>query len=60
MRRKSRRVSRWRNGEMVLRWAGASLLDAERSFRRIMGYRDLWMLQAILDEGRLDAQEEVA
>ena len=60
VRRKSRRVSRWRNGEMVLRWAGASLLDAERSFRRIMGYRDLWMLQAILDEGRLDAQEEVA
>lgn len=60
VRRKSRRVSRWRDGEMVLRWAGASLLDAERSFRRVMGYRDLWMLQAILDEAALDAREEVA
>lgn len=60
VRRKSRRVSRWRDGEMVLRWAGASMLDAERSFRRIMGYRDLWSLKAVLDEAALEARKEVA
>lgn len=34
---------------MVLRWA-AAYLDTERNFRRLMGYRDLWMLKATLDE----------
>jgi hypothetical protein len=34
---------------MVLRWAAASFLDAEKAFRRIMGYKDLWMLKAHLD-----------
>jgi transposase-like protein len=43
------RVSRWRGGTMVLRWAAASFLDTEKNFRRIMGYRDLWMLKAHLN-----------
>jgi putative transposase len=47
---RTRRVSRWRDGQMVLRWAAASFLDAEKQFRRIMGYRDLWQLQAYLDD----------
>jgi len=58
------RVSRWGDGKMVLRWAAASLLDAEKSFRRIMGYRDLWQLKAhldALDTGKtLDTAEKVA
>ena len=49
-RRRTNRVSRWRDGAMVLRWAAASYLDAERHFRRIIGYEDLWMLKATLDE----------
>jgi hypothetical protein len=36
---------------MVLRWAAASYLDAEKHFRKIIGYKDLWMLKAALDEG---------
>jgi putative transposase len=49
-RRRTNRVSRWRDGAMVLRWAAASYLDAERHFRKIIGYEDLWMLRAALDE----------
>ena len=45
------RITRWRSGEMALRWAGAAAaLETERNFRKIMGHRDLWMLQAVLDE----------
>lgn len=48
-RRKTGRVTRWRDGEMVKRWVAAAFLDAEKSFRRILGYRDLWMLKAVLN-----------
>ena len=46
----TRRVSWWKNGAMVLRWAAASFLDAEKAFRRILGYKDLWMLKVHLNE----------
>ena len=59
VRLRTRRVSRWRDGHMVLRWA-AAFLATEKKFRRIMGYRDLWMLKAYLDEKTLDGQEEAA
>ena len=35
---------------MVVRWAAASFMDAEQNYRKIMGYRDLWILKAHLDE----------
>ena len=35
---------------MAVRWAAAPFLDAEKGYRRIMGYRDLWMFKAHLDE----------
>lgn len=44
----ARRVKRRRNGEQVLRWTAAGLLEAERRFRRIGGYRDLPFLRAAL------------
>jgi len=37
-------VKQWRNGTQVLRWSAAGLLDAERRFHRIKGYRDIPML----------------
>ena len=49
MRRRTGRVTRWRNGSMAARWAAAVFLEAETSYRRIMGYRDLWILKAHLD-----------
>jgi putative transposase len=59
-RRKTNRVTRWRDGAMVKRWAAAAFLDAERSFRRILGYRDLWMLKAILNENQVANGEKAA
>jgi transposase-like protein len=59
-RRKTHRVTRWRDGEMVKRWAAAAFLDAEQSFRRILGYRDLWMLKAILNEDQVANDEKAA
>ena len=46
------RVTRWRSGEIALRWAGAAALETEKNFRKIIGHEDLWMLKAVLDEGR--------
>ena len=50
MRRRTGRVTRWRDGSMAVRWAAAAFLDAEKNYRRIMGYKDLWILKAHLDE----------
>jgi transposase-like protein len=50
---RTRRVTRWRSGEMALRWAAAAALETERNFRKLMGYRDLWMLKAALEESQL-------
>jgi hypothetical protein len=35
---------------MVMRWAASALLAAEKKFRRIQGYRDLWILKAKLED----------
>ena len=40
---------------MVCRWATAAFLDTEKSFRKIMGYKDLWMLDAILNPAKATA-----
>ena len=50
VRLRTRRVTNWQDGGMVLRWAAAAYLETENSFRRIIGYRDLWALKAVLDE----------
>ena len=43
-RRTSRNVKRWSSGELALRWTAAGMLEAERQFRRVIGYRDLTKL----------------
>ena len=60
VRLRTRRVCRWRDGKMVLRWAAAALLMTEQHFRRIMGYRDLWMLKAALGRNEERSNEKVA
>ncbi len=59
-RRKTARVTRWRDGEMVKRWVAAAFLDAENSFRRILGYRDLWMLKAVLNRDQVAIAQKAA
>jgi putative transposase len=41
VRRSARNVKRWQSGDMAMRWTAAGMLEAERQFRRIIGYRDL-------------------
>ena len=41
VRRTQRNVKRWSSGEMALRWTAAGMLEAERQFRKVIGYRDL-------------------
>jgi putative transposase len=40
-RRTSRNVKRWQDGAMKKRWCAAGMLEAQRSFRRIRGYKDM-------------------
>jgi putative transposase len=49
VRRTSRNVKRWSSGEMALRWTAAGMLEAERQFRRIIGYRDLATLAVAIE-----------
>lgn len=60
VRMRTRRICRWRDGAMVQRWVAASFLATEKSFRRIMGHRDLWMLEAILRGSKSATRSEVA
>lgn len=45
----TRRVKRWRDGDMRERWCVAGLLDAERRFKRVKGHKFLPQLFAALD-----------
>jgi putative transposase len=40
----TRRVKRWRGGQMILRWVGAAVLDAREGFRRVKGHREMRVL----------------
>jgi len=49
IRRVTRNVKRWRDGSMVLRWVVTALMEAEKKFRRVKGYRDMPQLLAALE-----------
>jgi transposase-like protein len=59
VRSRTRRVCRWRAG-MPARWSAAAFLETEKSYRKIMGYRDLWALKAILEGSRPATRQAVA
>ena len=40
-RRTTGRVTRWKDGSMKKRWIAAGMLEAERSFRRVRGFKDM-------------------
>ena len=50
VRQRTSRVTNWQSGEMALRWAAAGLVETEKSYRKIMGHAQLWMLKAHLDK----------
>jgi transposase-like protein len=60
----TRRVKNYRDAAMVKRWVAAGFLEAEKSFRKIQGIRDLWMLTAALhrplETPRVDDRKQAA
>ncbi len=49
VKRTSRNVKRWQNGDMCLRWTAAGMLEAERQFRRVIGYPKLPALAVVIE-----------
>ena len=45
----SRNVKHWQNGDMCLRWTAAGMLEAERQFRKIIGYKHLARLAVAVE-----------
>jgi hypothetical protein len=45
---------------MPARWSAAAFLEMEKSFRKIMGFRDLCALKAILDGSQPATRQVVA
>jgi len=60
VRMRTRRVCRWRDGGMVKRWMASAFLATEKNFRKMMGYRDLWTLEAILNGSKSATRQAVA
>lgn len=60
VRMRTRRVCRWRDGGMVKRWMASAFLATEKNFRKMMGYRDLWALDAILNGSKSATRQAVA
>ncbi len=57
VRRQTRRVSRWQDGGMVLRWTASAFLNAENKFRRVSGYEQLRLLEMALKACLPDNQQ---
>ncbi len=57
IRSRTGRVKNWKDHSMVVRWTASALLDMEKTFKRIMGYQQLWILEAKLKE--LDEDEMI-
>jgi len=57
-----RRVKRWRNARMIVRWIATACIEAEKRFHRVRDHRGLRSLLAALRDGEHDhvAQEENA
>jgi len=45
----SRNVKRWQGGSMVVRWVSAAIVEAEKKFRRVKGWRDIEKLIRALE-----------
>jgi putative transposase len=56
----TRRVKRWRNAEMFLRWSAAALLFAEKGFRKVRGFSHLARLKRALQHHNLDSHQAAA
>ncbi len=60
----TRNVKRWKGGGMILRWVSAAVLEAQKRFRRIRGYKEMnrlvTALEAIEQEQEIATDQQVA
>jgi transposase-like protein len=59
----SKNVKRWKGGSMVVRWASAAIVEAEKKFRRVHGWHDIEKLTralALIEDKEEAAAERVA
>jgi len=61
----TRRVKRWRTGDQALRWTATGLLEAEKKFRKVKGFRELPALHrklnpSLTQQAGLTQQSQVA
>jgi transposase-like protein len=50
----SKNVERWQGGSMVVRWVSAAIVEAEKKFRRVQGWRNTEKL--VMAEDRQNKQ----
>ena len=55
-----RNVKNWKNGNMVQRWGGTMLLEAEKRFRRVKGYRSMQSVVAAIRNPKVALVEKSA
>ncbi len=55
--RVTRNVKRWREGDQSLRWTATGLLEAEKRFNRIKGYREIGILNRRLNPSTIQEEE---
>ena len=55
----ARNVKRWQGGDHIARWTAAGLVEAEKKFRKVRGYRELGELARKLNP-RSTPQQQVA
>ena len=54
-----RNVKRWRKGNMTTRWAGTMLMEAQKRFRRVKGFRAMAKLFVALGRPLVDADKAI-
>jgi putative transposase len=63
VRKLSRNIKRWKDGQMTLRWVAGALIDTKRRFRKLRGHRDMKLLLTALKANftrATDAQRKAA
>jgi transposase-like protein len=55
-----RRVKRWNGGDHVQRWAATALLQAEKGFRKVKGFREMDVLIRVLNRKAPDSKKVAA
>lgn len=48
----TRRVTHRQNGKIVIRWLASAFIRTEKRFNQILGYCDVWILEAILNDAQ--------